>query len=224
MRKTEKNGAASRTYKSKAMEERRARIIAATLAIIEESGIAGATIRNVSERADVALRTLYLYFDNREAMIGTAIKEFFYTLIAEEGAGAGPRNVEEVLSRLDHLTKIIRRKHQYSKELAPVYFSSNLDSSIYGILSDIALSHVTPFLDDLVAEGPNKLTRTELHFLRTLIANTEYSVIDDAMNGRLPRARLATFLKLGVLLTIAGFLPEPPAELSDKIRELRKLV
>ena len=40
----------------------------------------------------------------------------------------------------------------------------------------------------------------------------------------LPRARLATFLKLGVLSTIAGLLPEPPAELSDKIRELRKLV
>ncbi|HEY6641281.1 TetR/AcrR family transcriptional regulator [Povalibacter sp.] len=215
---------ARRTYKSKAMEERRARIIAATLAIIEESGISGATIRNVSERADVALRTLYLYFDNREAMIGTAIKEFFYDLIAEEGAGAGPRSVEEVLSRIDQLTKIIRRKREYSKELAPVYFSSSLDSSIYAILHDIAISHVTPFLDDLVAEGPNKLARAELHFLRTLIANTEYSVIDDAMNGRLPKARLGTFLKLGVLSSIAGFLPEPPAQLSATIRELRKLI
>jgi AcrR family transcriptional regulator len=206
------------------MVERRASIIAATLAIIEESGIAAATIRNVSERADVAQRTLYLQFDNREAMIGTAIKEFFYQSIAEEGAGAGPQTLEEILSRIDRLTRIMKRKRQYSRELAPVYFSSSLDSGIYGILRDIAISHVTPFLDNLVAEGRNKLAEAELHFLHTLIANAEYSIIDDAMNGRLPEQKLGTFLKIGVLSSIAGFIPNPPAELLDTIRKLRALV
>lgn len=213
-----------RTYQSKAMAERRASIIAATLAIIEESGIGAATIRNVSERADVAQRTLYLQFDNREAMIGTAIKEFFYQSIAEEGAGAGPQTIEEILSRIDRLTRIMKRKRQYSRELAPVYFSSSLDSGIYAILRDIAISHVTPFLDNLVAEGSNKLAEAELHFLHTLIANAEYSIIDDAMNGRLPEQKLGTFLKIGVLSSIAGFIPNPPAELLDTIRRLRALV
>ncbi|MBL8270255.1 TetR/AcrR family transcriptional regulator [Steroidobacter sp.] len=213
-----------RTYQSKAMVERRARIIAATLAIVEESGIAAATTRNVSERAGVALRTLYLQFENREAMIGTAIKEFFYESIAEEGAGAGPRTIEEILSRIDRLTRIIKRKREYSKELAPVYFSSSLDSGIYGILRDIAISHVTPFLDDLVAADSNKLAKPELNFLHTLIANAEYSIIDDAMNGRLPEQKLGTLLKLGVLSSIAGFIPNPPAELLETIRQLRALV
>lgn len=205
------------------MVERRARIIAATLAIVEESGIAAATTRNVSERAGVALRTLYLQFENREAMIGTAIKEFFYESIAEEGAGA-PHSIAEILSRIDRLTRIIKRKREYSKELAPVYFSSSLDSGIYGILRDIAISHVTPFLDNLVAADNNKLTPTELSFLHTLIANAEYSIIDDAMNARLPEQKLATLLKLGVLSSIAGFIPNPPAELLATIRSLRALV
>lgn len=215
---------APRTYQSKAMKERRARIIAATLEIVEESGIGAATIRNVSERANVALRTLYLHFDNRETMIGTAIKEFFYESIAEEGADAGPRSIEEILSRIERLTKIIKRKREYSRQLAPVYFSSSLDSGIYGILRDIAISHVTPFLDDLVAQERNRLAKAELYFLHTLIANAEYSIIDDAMNGRLPEQKLATLLKIGVLTSIAGFIPSPPAELLATIRELRALV
>ena len=206
------------------MTERRARIIAATLEIVEESGINAATIRNVSERAAVAQRTLYLQFDNREAMIGMAIKEFFYQSIAEEGAGAGPQTIEEILSRIDRLTRIMKRKRQYSRELAPVYFSSSLDSGIYGILRDIAISHVTPFLDNLVAEERNRLAKAELNFLRTLIANAEYSIIDDAMNGRLPEQKLGTFLKIGVLSSIAGFIPNPPAELLETISKLRALV
>ncbi|HEY5759766.1 MAG TPA: TetR/AcrR family transcriptional regulator [Steroidobacter sp.] len=229
MKKTKKTGAKApqktpRTYQSKAMKERRARIIAATLEIVEESGIGAATIRNVSERANVALRTLYLHFDNRETMIGTAIKEFFYESIGEEGAGAGPQSIEEILSRIDRLTRIIKRKREYSRQLAPVYFSSSLDSGIYGILRDIAISHVMPFLDNLVAEDGNRLAQTELYFLHTLIANAEYSIIDDAMNGRLPEQKLATLLKIGVLTTIAGFIPNPPAELLATIRELRALV
>ncbi|HEY0938494.1 MAG TPA: TetR/AcrR family transcriptional regulator [Steroidobacter sp.] len=213
-----------RTYQSKAMVERRARIIAATLEILEESGISGATTRNVSDRAGVALRTLYLQFENREAMIGTAIKEFFYQSIGEEGAGAGPETIEEILSRIDRLTRIIKRKRQYSRELAPVYFSSSLDTGIYAILRDIAISHVTPFLDKLVAQERNLLTPAELHYLHTLIANAEYSIIDDAMNGRLPEQKLGTFLKLGVLASIAGFIPNPPGELLETVRKLRALV
>lgn len=226
-KKTNRAVAAKKTpriYQSKAMAARRASILAATLAIIEESGISAATTRNVSERANVALRTLYLQFDNREAMIGTAIKEFFYRSIAEEGVGAGPQTIEEILSRIDQLTKIIKRKRQYSRQLAPVYFSSSLDSGIYGILRDIAISHVTPFLDNLVAENRNKLGKTELHFLHTLIANVEYSIIDDAMNGRLPQQKLGMLLKIGVLSSIAGFIPNPPAELLETIRKLRALV
>ncbi len=213
-----------RTYQSKAMKERRARIIAATLATIEESGVNGATIRNVSERAGVALRTLYLQFENREAMIGTAIKEFFYESIAEEGAGAGPESIEEILSRVDRLTRIIKRKREYSRQLAPLYFSASLDNGIYEILRDIAISHVTPFLDNLTADGKNRLAKSELTFLRTLIANTEYSVIDDALNGRLPEQKLGTLLKIGMLSTIAGFIPDPPAELCATIRKLRALI
>jgi AcrR family transcriptional regulator len=206
------------------MIERRARIIAATLEIVEEQGIAAATIRNVSERANVALRTLYLHFDNRETMIGTAIKEFFYESIAEEGADTGPRSIEEILTRIDRLTRIIKRKREYSRQLAPVYFSSSLDSGIYGILRDIAISHVTPFLDELVAQERNRIGRAELAFLHTLIANAEYSIIDDAMNGRLPEQKLAPLLKIGVLTSIAGFIPSPPDKLLATIRELRELI
>lgn len=213
-----------RTYNSRSMAERRSRIIAATLAIIEEGGPNAATIRNVSKRAGVALRTLYLYFDNREAMISVAIKEFFHQSLEVGSDKNDPATVADVVERLDRLCDVIRESRSYSAALAPIFFSPNADEGIYGILKQMGLSHVFPFLDNALAAARMKPSPQMKDLICTQIANTEYAVINDVFAGRLPEAQLDLFLKLSVLACIAGFLPKVPKDLSETLRELQAAI
>ncbi len=211
-----------RTYNSQSMAERRTRIINATLAIIEEDGLSNVTIRNVSKRADVALRTLYLYFDNREAMISVAIKEFLHQSLDSGPDKGKPATVADVIGRLDRLNDVIKAKRAYSAALAPIYFSANLDAGIYETLKGIALSHVFPFLDNIFAAAKFRPSAQTRELICAQIANTEYALINDSLAGRLPEEHLALFLKFSVLNCIAGFLPKVPKDLAEALRELQK--
>lgn len=210
-----------RAYNSRSMAERRSRIIAATLAIIEESGPNSATIRNVSKRAGVALRTLYLYFDNREAMISVAINEFFHQSLEVGSDKADPATVGDVVERLNRLCEVIEKSRAYSESLSPIFFSPNVDQAIYGILRQIGLSHVFPFLDNVLAAAKMRPSPQLKELICTQIANTEYAVINDVFAGRLPEQKLAVCLKLSVLSCIAGFLLKVPKDLSETLRELQ---
>lgn len=210
-----------RAYNSRSMAERRARIISATLATIEENGLAKTTIRNVSKRAGVALRTLYLYFDNREAMISVAINQFFHQSVELGADQAGPATLEEMLDRLDRLSHVILTSRAYSAALAPIYFSTNLDNSIYDVLKNIALSHVFPFLENCLATARFRPSPQLMNVISTHIANCEYAVINDALAGRLPEDQLALCLKISVLSCIIGFLPKPPKNLVIALQGLQ---
>lgn len=202
------------------MAERRARIISATLAIIEEDGLNSVTIRNVSKRAGVALRTLYLYFDNREAIISVAIKEFFHQRVEAAPDHHAPATITDVTERLDRLSNVILAARAYSAALAPIYFSANLDTGIYDILKNIALSHVFPFLDNMFAVSRARVTPQLRELICIQIANTEYAIINDVLVGRLPDELLALCLKTSVLACVAGFLPKTPTELARTLAEL----
>lgn len=211
-----------RPYNSRSMAERRQRILKATLQLIEKEGVNGVTIREISKKSDVALRTLYLYFGSREVIIGVAIKDFFYKNIEESGADLEPKTLPSLLDRFDRLTDIILGNEAYSSALAPIFFSANIDPSIYEILRDIAISHVRSFVCELASSKANTLSDAERDLLIAQIANIEFSVINDALSGRIPLSQLSTCLKLAVLSLIAGFIPKPPAELKATILALRE--
>ncbi len=212
-----------RPYNSRSMVERRERILKATLQLIEEEGVNGVTIRAISKKSDVALRTLYLYFGSREVILGIAIKDFFYKNIEESGADPEPKTISSLMDRFDRLTDIILGNESYSSALAPIFFSANIDQGIYEILRDIAISHVRSFVYELAASKANALSHVERDLLIAQIANIEFSVINDALSGRLPLDQLSACLKLTVLSLIAGFIPKPPADLKAAILELRQV-
>ncbi|WP_150293203.1 TetR/AcrR family transcriptional regulator [Sphingobium estronivorans] len=210
-----------RTYNSRSMTERRSRIIAAALAIIEEGGPNSATIRSVSKRAGVALRTLYLYFDNREAMISVAIKEFFHQSLELDSSKNDPATVADVVERLDRLCDVIEKSRSYSKALSPIFFSPNVDQAIYDVLKQMALSHVFPFLDNALAATRMRPSQQLKELICTQISNTQYAVINDVFSGRLSEENFALFLKISVLSCIAGYLPKIPKDMKETLRELQ---
>ncbi|WBX84416.1 TetR/AcrR family transcriptional regulator [Sphingosinicella microcystinivorans] len=211
-----------RPYNSRSMVERRQRILKATLQLIEEDGVNGVTIRQISKKSDVALRTLYLYFGSREVIIGVAIKDFFYKNIEESGADPEPKTIASLLDRFDRLTDIIIGSKSYSSALAPIFFSANIDPGIYDILREIAISHVKSFVCELASSKANALSEGEKDLLIAQMANIEFAVINDALSGRIPLADLSACLKLAVLSLVAGFIPKPPADLKAAIQDLRQ--
>lgn len=213
-------GERQRIYNSQAMNDRRDRIIAATLAFIEEGGLNAVNIRSVSRRANVALRTLYLYFDSKEAMIAVAINEFFEKSMNDEGVVSQPRTFKDVADRLDWVSGIIRNHRVYSAALAPIYFSDNLDPDIRAVLREIALTHVTPFLDEVVFQGGGSDSGFA-DYVRLHISSIQYSIINDALSGRLAEEYLAEMLKLSVLSFVEALLPEPAPELQSLLADLK---
>src|ERR1700757_2367343 len=63
-------------FGSAAQRERRKRILDATLALASKGGYDAVQMRSVSERADVALGTLYRYFPSKiHLLVGVLIEE-----------------------------------------------------------------------------------------------------------------------------------------------------
>ena len=56
-------------------EQGAARILAAAKQCYTKSGVASATIDNIAERAGVSRRTVYRYFDNKEAIILAVVED-----------------------------------------------------------------------------------------------------------------------------------------------------
>ena len=83
-------------------EERRERILAATLAVIARSGIAGVTHRSVAEEAGVPLGSLTYWFGTKDDLLREALRRFVAAEaerlrgIADQlGAGADPADMAE---------------------------------------------------------------------------------------------------------------------------------
>jgi AcrR family transcriptional regulator len=61
--------------KNREKEERRALILSQTKEIILEKGIDGLNMQEVADRSELSKATLYLYFENKESILGAILEE-----------------------------------------------------------------------------------------------------------------------------------------------------
>jgi len=81
-------------------EQGATRILAAAKQCYTESGVASATIDDIAERAGVSRRTVYRYFDNKEAIILAVIEEQaepFFDQMREDLAALEPGDFRHLL-------------------------------------------------------------------------------------------------------------------------------
>ncbi|MDN4473291.1 TetR/AcrR family transcriptional regulator [Demequina zhanjiangensis] len=82
------------------LEERRRLLVAATLAVIQRDGIAGATARRIVQEADMPLGALHYAFDSVDHLLTAAADEVTASerLVAEEGlASAGDASLRDAI-------------------------------------------------------------------------------------------------------------------------------
>jgi AcrR family transcriptional regulator len=82
----------------------RQRLLAAALVVFEREGLADATIASITEEADVGFGTFYLYFETKEALFESVVREGFQELVQQlqeaiQQAGARSDDWREMIQR-----------------------------------------------------------------------------------------------------------------------------
>jgi AcrR family transcriptional regulator len=127
-----------KTYASAQINERRARILSEALALIIETGSTGFTVQDLSRRADVAPRTLYYAFGDKEGVIESAVIEHFSALTRRNGLTPTPPYAPWVMRAMDVAHAEILRVPSYARAMVEVYFSPSANSRIVAALRKIS--------------------------------------------------------------------------------------
>ncbi len=91
------------TQLARSQRDRRERIVAAVLELASEGGYDAVQVREVAARANVALRTIYNYYDSREELLHAAMMEWRFRVSSESVANVSGTTLEErLLSLLRH--------------------------------------------------------------------------------------------------------------------------
>ena len=101
---------AKRRREVKAPEVRRSELLQAAAALFEEKGVAATAIGDITERAQVAKGTFYIYFASKDELIAEIWKDYvagFMTLADEAEAanrsqGPQPQKLLQLIERLTH--------------------------------------------------------------------------------------------------------------------------
>lgn len=102
--------------------ERRRSLIAASLALVNETGVEKLQMKQVCERSGVALGTAYRYFSSKEHLLATAIADWHRLLLVDlacEPRGLrGPQVPPEPSERMLRFVRHGMRAYQRQPELA----------------------------------------------------------------------------------------------------------
>src|SRR6185312_10070269 len=99
--------------------ERRSRIIRTALELLSESDYENIQMRDVAERSDVALATLYRYFPSKEQLFGAVQLEWVERLhrrVARRGLG-GDSDLERLLDVLRRSVRSFKTSPQFYRVL-----------------------------------------------------------------------------------------------------------
>jgi AcrR family transcriptional regulator len=101
--------------------ERRQRLVATAVELVSERGIENVQIKQVSERAGVALGTAYRYFVSKDHLLAEAMVVWMRRLadpmVAEAGRGTQPRSLGDRVTRYVHLGLRAFQRHPHMARL-----------------------------------------------------------------------------------------------------------
>ena len=192
-----------RRYDSPVMADRRRRILAEAQAIIDELGVEGFTIRELSRRAGVAQRTLYNQFGSKEDILASAIHDHFADLLAALPAAPAAIDFEGHLGRIDTLLDRTIELKRYATAMVGVFFSPTVDRRLYETLRWISGGGSAAWVSEAMRAGVlAKLSPEDVERLSTLLINTGYANITDWAAGRISAGEMKLRFKINFLTCI----------------------
>jgi AcrR family transcriptional regulator len=146
---------------------RRERIIRAALELAAEGGYDGVQMRDVAQRADVALGTIYHYFSSKDHLLAATLVQWTVDLQAQidKRPAEGDTVLERVLDLLRRTTRSMRRNAQLSSAIitgltSPGDEVAQCQFEMHAVWSGIL---ATAFDDSVDAERRTKTIRSLEH-------------------------------------------------------------
>jgi AcrR family transcriptional regulator len=195
-----------RKYASALMRDRRDRILAEAQGLLDEMGVEGFTIRELSRRADVAQRTLYNVFGSKEEIVAAAIDAHFAELVREVRPTPAD-TLEEQLVGIRDIARATIGLRRYATAMVGVFFSPAVDRRIYDSLYRISQGSGEGWSGRaeksklVVKMSPGNRAR-----LNNLIVNQSYANVTDWAAGRIDDEEFVVRAQLYFLSCIRAYL------------------
>ena len=213
-----------RKYGSQVMADRRQRILAQAQMLIDEVGVEGFTIRDLSRRADVAPRTLYNLFGSKEDIVASAIHDHFAGLLANVSRPPPAADFGENLRRIDILLDRTIELKRYATAMVGVFFSPAVDRRLYDTLRWISEGGSAAWVPRAVEDGVLiRLSAEDRDRLSTLLINTGYANITDWAAGRISAEELKLRYKMNFLICVQPLTrPSHRAKIGGLLDQVRR--
>jgi AcrR family transcriptional regulator len=209
----------TRRYSSQAIRDRKHRILAEAQKLVEEAGVEGFTVRQLSARAKVAPRTLYNAFGSKEDIIAAAIEHFFMVLMETFPPCPRPDDIVGVVARLKDIAAAIIRLRRYSTAMIGVFFSPATDRRIHDSLVRISEVGAGYWLSEAEsARILRPLGEVRRSALTGLAVNAGYANVGDWASGRISDREFTRRGQVNTLLIVFSFLR------TEYQRPVRKLI
>lgn len=204
------------TRASPAMFARRRRILREVRRMMVESGSDGITMREIARRSDVSLRTLYNAFGSKEAVIVTAVRQYYDKFLHALSEGRDPYGFDWVLTGIVATNLRNQQIRDYLSCVVSLYFSTSSDQAIRIELRRIAAGFMVPWLE--LAQAHRQLRRgTDITRAISHIASLQYAINQDWLAGRIADDMLVPTIIEAVLTHLAGFVKGAALEPVDSL-------
>lgn len=209
-------------YSSPSIRERRQRLLKEARRLIAEKGWQGFTVRELCSRANVAQRTLYNAFHDKDRLIGLAIREVYDQLREQVRYKTDDLTLAGLLDRAIVLNRGNLNSRNYAQAVAAIYFSPSTSNDLWTILQEMAVGNTSRWLHAVRLRG-------ELHDwvkideLTNNMANMEYGIIQNWAAGHIRDADyLRVFVEAILLAALAATRGATHAEAENFMAQIHK--
>lgn len=180
--------------------ERRGRILEAATELAIEGGYEGVQMRDVADRADVALGTLYRYFPSKVQLLVNVLHQLVADMTEQitKQSVPGSTAADRVLNLLSRAMRTLRREQALADAMMrALMFADASAASDVDRVSDVFTAAVTHAL-----RGPDRPTRDEDAAVARVIENVWWAYILSWLSGRLTARELTDELEVAVRLLV----------------------
>lgn len=179
---------------------RRERILDAAIELAEEGGYEAVQMREVAERADVALGTLYRYFPSKVHLLVTALGRIFADLQSSVRVGSAGTPEDRVYRVVAAITRYLARHRRLSGALVKALMTA--DAAV-GVEVDAVSAQLVGFIASATHSSESGTTPSERDELMALTIGKVWLVdVVTLLSGRMTVSAVLEDLQRSIALVM----------------------
>lgn len=201
---------------------RRETILAAARDLIAERGYDGVTMRELADRANVALKTLYQQYDNKENLLITAVEQRHREVYSELSGAVFAKGIDKLFFIIESVANAMMANPGYARTLTPL-MARGLGTSTF---SDIRRQSYAVALEQIAGEGDFERWVDRDQLLGIMLRQVA-GIYQGWARGNWPDDTVAKLVRLEISLVLAPCTRGHTRQVLDKtikqlMTELRK--